>query len=161
MSDYYTMMVCENGHVITDRLEESSRGSAFCDECGAKNITTCPGCGASIRGDLIDTGGIAFIGFSSKAPKYCPECGQPYPWTEASIVALKELAELDDALSEEDATVLADSAKDIMSETPKTKVASMKFKKILGKAGKETASAARDLFVDIVAETAKRTIWPS
>lgn len=74
---------------------------------------------------------------------------------------MEALAELDDALSEEDADDLVVSAKEIICETPKTKVAALKFKKILSRAGGETASAVRDLFVDIVAETAKRAIWPN
>lgn len=160
MNDYYTMMVCENGHVITDELENSSRGSAFCDECGAPTITACQKCGTPIRGDLIDSG-VVVIGFTSSAPKYCHNCGQPYPWTSRSIEALKELAGLDDSLTAEDVDGLTNSAKDLMSETPRTKIAALKFKKILSRAGKETASAARDLFVDIVVETAKRTIWPN
>lgn len=160
MSDYYTMMVCENGHVITDELEQSSRGSAFCDDCGAPNITTCQECGTPIRGGLIDSG-VLMIGFNSSAPKYCHNCGQPYPWTSRSIEALRELVNLDDGLSTEEVNDLTKSAKDLMSETPRTKVAAMKFKKILSRAGKETVSAVRDLFVDIVAETAKKTIWPN
>lgn len=159
MSDYYTMMACKNGHVITAMLEKSSRASKYCDECGAETITTCQECHAPIRGDLIDSWVISMS--STPAPKFCPHCGKPYPWTQASIEALKELAELDDSLTEQDAVDLVNMANDIVTETPKTKVAAMKFKKILSRAGKETASAARDLFVDIAAETAKRTIWPS
>lgn len=104
---------------------------------------------------------LATIGFEPEPPKYCYKCGDPFPWTRASLEALKELAELDDSLDEGDVEDLAVSAEEILSETPKTKVAAIRFKKILSRAGSETATAARELFVDIVAETAKRTIWPN
>lgn len=156
---YYTMQVCENGHVVEERLEEQTCEMAFCEECGAKNISACPTCGTSIKGEEII--GIATIGFEPEPPKYCYKCGDPFPWTRASLEALKELAELDDSLDEGDVKDLAVSAEEILSETPKTKVAAIRFKKILSRAGSETATAARELFVDIVAETAKRTIWPN
>lgn len=159
LNEYYTMLVCENGHVITDKYESSPRKDAYCDQCGAPTMTACPNCKEHIRGEIINSG-IVYLG-KRHAPKYCPACGKPYPWTQGAIDALKELACMDDGLTEEDAETLADSAPAIITETPKTKVAAIKFKKILAKAGKETASAARDLFVDIAAETAKRTIWPS
>jgi hypothetical protein len=159
-SSYYTMLVCENGHVITDCLERSTCDDKFCDKCGAPTISSCPTCGAKIRGDRKDSG-IFVVGYVTPAPKYCPECGAPFPWTIAAIESLKELAELDDGLSDEDANELAKSAEETLSETPKTKVAAIKVKKILARAGRETASAARDLLVDVMAETAKRVIWPS
>lgn len=157
--DYYTMLVCRNGHVITDQLEIAGCDDKFCNECGAPTITKCPTCNAKIRGDSMG-GGVVFLGYSTPAPKYCSECGSPFPWTESTIEALKELAEFDDALNAEDAKALAESVESTLSETPKTKVAAVKVKKILGKAGEETAKAARDLLVDVMAETAKRTIWP-
>ncbi len=158
-ADYYSMLVCENGHVLTDRLERSSNDSKYCNTCGARTISVCPGCGAKIRGDLIDSG-VVCIGFTPIAPKYCPECGEPFPWTAAAIEALRELAELDDDLSEADREMLVESAETAMTENPKTKVSALKVKKVLAKAGKATASAARDLLVDVLAESAKKMIWP-
>lgn len=159
VNDYYTMLVCENGHVLTDSLEISSDDSAYCSKCGAKTLTRCPSCGAKIRGDIRDSG-VVMIGYTTPAPKYCPECGAPFPWTSANLEALKELAELDDELNEADTIELVDSAERAMSENPRTKVAALKIKKVLSKAGKVTATAAKDLLVEIVAESAKRIIWP-
>lgn len=156
-NEYYTEMVCENGHVITDCLEKSSRGSEFCDECGAKTITACPACMTKIRGDLIDSG-IFFLGYSSPAPKYCHHCGAPYPWTRAAIESAQALAEMDDCLNEGDAEVLGQAIADSMNEGPKNKVAAMRIKQILKKAGKGTADAIRDIAVDVASETAKKLI---
>lgn len=47
-NDYYTMLVCENGHVLTDCLERSSNNTPHCSECGAKAISQCPSCGTKI-----------------------------------------------------------------------------------------------------------------
>lgn len=158
--DYYTMLVCENGHVLTDCLERSSNNTPYCSRCGARTISRCPSCGSKIRGDLRDPGAVV-IGFITPAPSYCPECGAPFPWTMASLEALRELAELDDELGSEDVDTLVRSAERAMTENPKTEVAAMRVKKILTKAGKATASAARDLLVDVLAESAKRAIWPA
>ena len=65
----------------------------------------------------------------------------------ASIEALRELAELDDDLSEADREILIESAETAMTENPKTKVSALKVKKVLAKTGKATAPAARDLLV--------------
>lgn len=159
-SDYYTMLVCENGHVLTDCLERSSNNTPYCSECGAKTISQCPSCSAKIRGDLRDSG-VVVIGYTTPAPKYCPECGAPFPWTTASLDALRELAELDDNLDDDDANALVQSAETALTDGPKTKVAALRVKKVLGKARETTASAARDLLVDVLAESAKRMIWPS
>lgn len=153
------MLVCTNGHVVEEKLEEQTCEMAYCEECGAENISTCPTCNTPIKGEEII--GIPTFGFEPEPPKYCYKCGDPFPWTKASLEALEELAELDESLNEDDVKNLAVTAKEILSETPKTRVAAIKFKKILSRAGSETATAARELFVDIVAETAKRTIWPN
>lgn len=94
-------------------------------------------------------------------PKLCPECGEPFPWTSASPDALREFAELDDDLDADDVDALVKSAETALTEGPKTKVTAMRVKKTLGKAGKATVAAACDLLVDIIAESAKRAIWPS
>lgn len=158
-NDYYTMLACENGHVLTDCLERSSNDTPYCSKCGAKTISKCPSCGAKIRGDLRDS--MVLTMRMTPAPKYCPECGAPFPWTAASLDALREIAELDDDLDAADAKALVESAETALTDSPKTKIAAMRIKKILGKAGKASAVAIRDLLVDVLAESAKRTIWPS
>lgn len=109
-------------------------------------------------GDLIDSG-VVRIGFSPTAPKYCPDCGSPYPWASAAIETLEELAMLDDESDEADRTGLVNSAEVAMSENPKTNAAALRVKKLLSKVGKATVSAAKDLLVDVLAESTKRTIW--
>lgn len=157
---HYTMLVCENGHVITDVLEDLPYTDKFCSMCGARTISRCPSCGVKIRGAELFSA-VETDGHFPPPQRYCPECGAPMPWTQSKMEAMKELAELDDGLSDGDKVQFMESATVTLSENPKTKVSAFKVKKILGKMGKETASAIRDLLVDMVAESAKRIIWPS
>lgn len=77
MAQYHTAQICLQGHVITGDVN-NGMSSKFCSKCGEATITECPQCKTPIRGNLI-------IGENSgypltKAPEYCTECGQPYPW---------------------------------------------------------------------------------
>ena len=35
-------------------------------------------------------------------PSFCPDCGEPYPWTEAKLKAAQELTDLNEDLSPEE-----------------------------------------------------------
>ena len=91
-------------------------------------------------------------------PIFCPDCGKPYPWTEAKLKAAKELADELDELTPEERELLKKSLDDIMLDTPQTIVAATRFKKIAAKAGKATVKELRKLVVDIASETAKKII---
>ena len=93
-------------------------------------------------------------------PSFCPDCGEPYPWTEASLKAAKELADELDNLSLEEREILKKSLDDIMvmEDTPQTPVAATRFKKLIVKAGKPAAEAFRKLLIDVASETAKKII---
>ena len=94
-------------------------------------------------------------------PIFCPDCGKPYPWTEAKLKAAQELADELDNLSPEERDLLKKSLDDIMLDTPQTIVAATRFKKIAAKAGKATVKELRKLVVDIASETAKKIIFES
>ena len=86
---YMNAELCLNGHLITGDIEnEPEKTSKFCRECGAATVRACPECGASIRGDHIYEGTIAWM----TVPSYCHSCGAAYPWTIAKIAAAKEHA---------------------------------------------------------------------
>jgi hypothetical protein len=79
---YETALICLNGHVITTGLESSPEMYAkHCDRCGRETISECPHCHAKIRGHYHPKGGIGLIS-DYVLPKFCHECGKPYPWTE-------------------------------------------------------------------------------
>jgi len=91
-------------------------------------------------------------------PSFCPDCGKPYPWTEAKLKAARELTDLLEGLSTEECEILKKGFDDIMLDTPQTTVAATRFKKIAAKVGKIAAKQLRKLAVDIASETAKKII---
>ena len=93
-------------------------------------------------------------------PPFCPDCGEPYPWTEAKLKAAKDLTDLLGDLSSEEREILKKSFDDIVRDTPQTTVAANQFKRIAAKVGKIAAEQLRKLVVDIASETAKKIIWP-
>jgi len=93
-------------------------------------------------------------------PSFCPDCGKPYPWTEAKLKAAQELSDELDNLSSEERNLLKKSLDDIVRDTPQTTVAATRFKKLVAKAGKVAADGFRDILVDVLSEAAKKIIWP-
>src|SRR5262245_6210000 len=68
------MLVCENGHVITDlRRAYPERGQSHCDRCGAATIDHCPTCGHELPGSAY-VPGLVPVGLPPP-PQYCSTCG--------------------------------------------------------------------------------------
>ena len=152
---YDTAQICTNGHVINEQLISSPHiNKKFCDRCGAPTITKCQYCRATIKGPYHFGPNTS----SWTRPSFCDDCGKPYPWTEATVKAAKELADELDKLSLEEREMLKKSIDDIIRDTPQTTVAATRFKKLIIKAGQPAAKAFRDLFVDVASETAKKII---
>ncbi len=158
---YDTAQICLNGHSINSMAVSSpERNQNFCKECGQKTITDCPFCKTSIPGQYHDTGsGFAFYRF--QIPKFCHNCGKPYPWTESAIEAAKEYADDLENLTLEQREKLKKSINDLVQDTPKTELAASKFKQLVTKAGGSTADIFQKVLVNIISETAKKLIWPS
>lgn len=156
---YDTAQICLNGHIINTRAETSPESNkSFCDQCGAETITNCLKCGAKILGQLHPGEGFLALPMIG-APKFCSICGSPYPWTESRLKAAHDLANEISGISEEERNALNQSLDELVKDTPKTEVAVIEFKKIVSKAGKETANALRQILLDIVSEAVKRAIW--
>ncbi len=155
VSHYRTALICRNGHTATDDIEGyPERKQRFCKECGAENISTCPECGESIHG-YHHTPGVVGL-FPYVPPKYCHNCGQPYPWTRTRLDSLRELVEETAGLGQDEKAKLARSLNDLVTDTPKTEVAAMRVKKWLASAGREIGTAARGILVDVATEAAKK-----
>ena len=92
-------------------------------------------------------------------PSFCPDCGEPYPWTQAKVKAAKELSDLQEDLSIEERELLKKSLDDIVRETPQTTVAVNQFKRLVAKAGPVAAEGFKKILFDVASEAAKRTIW--
>lgn len=186
MSDnwYDTAQICTNGHVINwASISKPENNKKFCDKCGAPTITNCQHCNAVIKGTYhegrftLDKHNRRIREILDGLPStrdynlglilrsFCPDCGEPYPWTEAKLKAARELADLLEELSPEEREILKKSFDDIVWDTPQTAVAATRFKKLCAKAAKAATTAGKvaaeklwELVVDIASETAKKII---
>jgi hypothetical protein len=176
---YDTAQICTNGHVgnwMSASKPEYNRG--FCAKCGAPTITNCQYCNAMINGyyhkgrfthEELDRMVLEALdplpettpyNLGLTLPSFCPDCGKPYPWTEAKLKAAQEYSDELDNLSPEERNLLKKSLDDIVRDTPQTTVAATRFKKLVAKAGKVAADGFRDILVDVLSEAAKKIIWP-
>ncbi|MGO8837570.1 MAG: DUF2321 domain-containing protein [Limisphaerales bacterium] len=158
MGFYDTAQVCKNGHAISGYYNKyPDHRQAFCDKCGEVTITQCENCGNAIRGGYHFDGPVVPPPY--QPPNYCHACGRPYPWTIRKIEAAKEFADDLDELTLEDRDKLKKSLDDITVDTPKTEVAATRFKRIMTKVGKESATAMKTIVTDVLCEAAKKTIF--
>ncbi|UTW51906.1 DUF2321 domain-containing protein [bacterium SCSIO 12827] len=158
MGTYRTAQVCMNGHSATSSLETSPElAEKFCSDCGAETISTCPSCQAKIRGDYHVPGVFGMGGYTP--PNFCHECGTAFPWARAKIDAAKELADELDELSDDEKEKLKSTIDDLVVAGPKTEVAALRYKKLVGKVGMATASALRSILVDVASEAAKKLLF--
>lgn len=156
---YDMAQICLNGHVINSMAQSyPQQNQEFCDECGSKTISECPNCSTHIKGVYHIPGVMAFSDYIP--PKFCYKCGEPFSWTKSKLNAAKELADEMDNLTTEERDILKQSLDDLVIETPKVQVATIRFKKLMAKAGRSAADAFRDILVDIASETAKKILWP-
>ncbi len=153
---YDTAQICRNGHLINDSTVSNPQNNKnFCETCGEPTINQCQHCNTPIQG--YEHNGIN--SWSYTVPRFCRECGKMYPWIAVRMEAARELVnELN--LSEEEKEDLKRSMKDLMQDSPRTQVASVKFKRLAAKAGTQAASMLRDVLVDVLSETAKKLLLP-
>jgi hypothetical protein len=97
------------------------------------------------------------IGISYTPPDYCSNCGEAYPWTNAKLEAAQQVIDLEKDLTDEDKNNLKSCIKAIISNTPKTVVAAITFKRITSKMCEESAKALKEI-LDIGPETTKKAI---
>lgn len=160
IGQYDIAQICLNGHVINSATQKMPhRSQPHCDECGAKTITKCPDCEASIRGSYLSPRRYAQI-FDISAPSFCINCGQPFPWTRAKLEAAKEMALEIDGLNDKEKSILAESLDDLVSETPRSALAVTRVKKLLSKVGVDAYEVLRKLLVDITSEAIRKQLWP-
>jgi len=92
-------------------------------------------------------------------PRFCHNCGKPYPWTRRGLDAVKSLADELDELELADREKLKRSFDELVADTPATGLAVMRVKKVLTKLKSHTASVIRDVLVQIATEAAKRSLF--
>lgn len=159
MGTYRVAQVCPNGHVATTAADANPElREAYCSQCGEATLTNCPKCHAPIRGEYhVD--GVFGIGGGYAPPAFCHNCGTAFPWTERKVAAAVELIEVGADLSPQEVQQFKDDLTELTKDSPKTQVASLRFKKVMAKVGNSVASGVRDIVVDVLSEAAKKAIW--
>ncbi len=151
MGYYHPAQICLNGHVINDSIDSHPElNENFCSKCGAKTITSCPACGAPLHGDF-DCGSFLNLEPPS-ADAYCYNCGAPYPWTESALKSTALLLQEEELLTDAVKETLIHELPDIISETPKTKLAVLHIQKYLPTIGRFTADALKQFIIDFGCE---------
>jgi hypothetical protein len=157
---YDTAQICRNGHLITEFASTyPEHKKDHCTKCSAETIDACENCGQAIQG-IYHAGGLGAIGKYTK-PKYCHNCGKPYPWTELQIQAAKKIIDqLNDLVSSERED-LKNAIDDIVKDTPDAKPAAYKIKTALSKIREEAQAMLRDLIIEIASESIVKIIMPN
>jgi len=152
---FQAALICAMGHVIHDRPSDAMLLSqAYCLQCGAQGIYRCQHCQALIRGfnPLID--GVA--GRMQQAPKYCPQCGEPYPWMQDGAETMALIIDVLDDLTDEERIGLKASIKDLLELTPGTSQAMALVKDLSGKIkGTWGWGILADILKDLASEDVK------
>jgi hypothetical protein len=93
--------VCRNGHLVLGSLQRFPQfQKSFCEDCGAATIDQCQKCGWPVSGIGPDAW-MAETG-PYRPPRYCGECGTPFPWTETALAAAREYTDDLDQLSDDE-----------------------------------------------------------
>jgi hypothetical protein len=158
---YYTQEVCLNGHQIWTDSDRNSDPSPdqYCEDCGKRIICTCQKCTNPIDGEISRVDKYP-IEINPSVPNFCKHCGEPYPWTVSIMNSTIELLNLDSSLSNSQIESVEKSIPDLLVDTPRTKVAAVRFKQLLSGTGSIVKDGLRELLVDVVSETAKKMLFP-
>lgn len=162
LSETYFQVICTKGHQLGYLFFEYP-DEKYCELCGSSLISSCQNCNKVITG-WINNSSEDFIDFppdSMDVPKFCKFCGDPYPWTKQIIDDSVELLALDADLSDDDKKLIKDSIPDLIIESSSTPLAEAKFKKGISSAALFVKDAIRNLLVDVVSETVKKSIFPN
>jgi hypothetical protein len=164
MKDYGIAQICSIGHIITSKSNNLEIAQPFCPECGEKVINKCENCITPLKGSYREESQIDppywYPPQAYKKPYYCYSCGTPFPWTKRIEDSAFTAIELSTNLNESEKAELKTTIKDLVVEDPKTTISILKFKTYAAKAGTEIAKALKDILVDVVSESVKKSIWP-
>ena len=154
---YHTAAVCSNGHPATESLELSpDLAGNFCRKCGAPVISSCPSCQSPIRGYYVVSGVLTTAPYIP--PNFCVDCGRPFPWTTARLLAASELADELEGVSDDDKQKIKTSIGDIATDSPSTSLAAIRLKKWLGGAKDAVGQALWKIAIDVATQAAKKTL---
>lgn len=182
---FATAQICEKGHLITMNCEdEKYTKKNHCPTCGSKTITRCPSCnepiqGASMKQYQRHTTSICWVDnvdnlnnpptetirenltTNYEKPAYCHSCGNKFPWMDLALKSAKELIELQEELSVDEKNTFIDNVENVTSDTASTLLSATKMSNVLKKISPIANNAIKETLYNVLAEVAKRTIWPN
>lgn len=137
--------------VVQQDIPENNKN--YCSNCGAEDIDKCPKCKFAFKGDIHDEG--LFSPMNKKSiPKYCPNCGETYPWTKAKLEALDDMIDLIDELNDTEKEELKEASKFISTDNSRTQISVYKFKHYSTKIVSSLGDKLEELLIEIASETA-------
>ena len=152
----HVAQICQQGHLVVTSMRDSpALTKSFCERCGTSTISECQTCGWPIAGE-----GYAPFGGGGpyQLPKYCGECGKPFPWTELALSTAKEYTDNLDQLSAEEKRTLKRTFDDLTSDTARTLPAANRFKQFVAKIGPVAGDTLKQILVSVVSETARKSM---
>ena len=158
MDGYDIAQICLNGHVIASTAGSSPEfRKKRCDICGGVTIMNCPSCNEHIKGYYHVSGVISF-NMHYDLPRFCQNCGKPYPWIESKLIVAHELVDLMDTLNQEEKDDLKESIEELVKETSKVPVAKVKLKRYLLKVDSDISDGLKDILRDTLNDELKDSI---
>lgn len=159
MGVYRVAEVCPNGHVSTNAADQNPElREKFCSKCGEATTMECPTCQTAIRG-YYHVESFFSVNDNYQPPAHCHNCGNAFPWTERKLAGAVEYLEVGADLSPEEIQQFRTDLVELTKDSPKTQIASLRFKKVMAKVGTSVATGVREIVVDVLSEAAKKAIW--
>jgi hypothetical protein len=156
---YDTAQICASGHLVNTSAEEfPEQSKSFCPKCGAKTLIKCEHCNAPIHGQYHNANVGYRVMDEDDVNVYCHSCGKPYPWTMERLQAARALAEELDNLTDAEKVDVGATFQDLLVDTPRTKVALVRFKKLIAKAKGEAKGLLLDLMAKIAVESVRANL---
>lgn len=148
---------CLNGHCVChDVVAFPHAADKFCAECGEPVISTCPQCGAAIRGSHLSEG--SYINQRRFPPAHCPACGARYPWTDRRIEALRNVIVADPEVPVDLKDKAVASLPHVLCDTPFTRVAASVWHRVLHACSEITRETLSSIIAEIACQLFLRLI---
>ncbi len=161
MNGYDIAQVCKNGHVISSTAGSNPElQKIFCVKCGEATIMNCINCSKPIKG-YYHVEGFLYFSMTYHLPKFCDNCGTPYPWTQIKLKAAKDIISLVETLTHEQKHDFVLTLEQLIRETSEAPLSKIKFKRYIKKIENDLAQSIKELLIDIVPDSIKKSIIES
>lgn len=157
---YDVAQICTSGHVINLSCNRQPADcTKFCSLCGSPTIKECPSCKAPIRGDAYVSSVIAVTSLDGVersikvikdyvVPAFCPDCGNPYPWTNSFLISAEKIVDMADDLSPEQKQQLKETFPNLLVDKPESKYSALVASKLIH----EIKSMGKNILIEMLKE---------